>query len=231
MIIAVAEGLIKALPKLIEKAPIIINKLVDAIVRNFPKIIKTGGELIGQLAMGIIGNIAKLIQTAPKLISALVNALRQGFNQIMNVGRYLIEGLWEGIQNAKQWVIDRVSELARSILDGMKSALGIHSPSKVFKEQIGKNIALGIGEGFTDEMKAVYTQMENTIKDETNTLGKEMTASGNVSIERNASVTSLLNGLIDQENTYTSNTILDGKVLATTINKINTRNKFAQGTA
>ena len=181
--------------------------------------------------MGIIGNIAKLIQTAPKLISALVNALRQGFNQIKNVGRYLIEGLWEGIQNAKQWVIDRVGELARSILDGMKSALGIHSPSKVFKEQIGKNIALGIGEGFTDEMKAVYTQMENTIKDETNTLGKEMTASGNVSIERNANVTSLLNGLIDQENVYTSNTILDGKVLATTINKINTRNKFAQGTA
>ena len=45
----------------------------------------------------------------------------------------------------------------------MKAALGIASPSKLFKEEIGKNLALGVGEGFSDEMKLIQKEMQNAI--------------------------------------------------------------------
>lgn len=231
LIIALAEGLIEALPILIEKAPVIIEKLASAFIRNFPKIVKVGGELIGKLAMGILGSIAKLIQVAPKLISALVNGLTQGFSQVANVGKYLIEGLWSGISGMADWVKNKVKDLAKSILDGMKNVLGIQSPSKVFRDEVGKNIALGVGEGMISTLSQVYDEMRNTIDRETNSLGKEMTATGNVSIERNASVTSLLNGIVNQDSTFTSNVLIDSKIVATAVNKVNKRNSFAKGIA
>ena len=49
------------------------------------------------------------------------------------------------------------------IFDGIKSFFGIKSPSKLFRDQIGKNLALGIGEGFSDEMGTVSDEMKNAI--------------------------------------------------------------------
>ena len=48
-------------------------------------------------------------------------------------------------------------------MDGIKSALGIHSPSKVFEEQVGKNMALGMGEGFINAMDSVKKEMQEAI--------------------------------------------------------------------
>ena len=47
----------------------------------------------------------------------------------------------------------------------MKSALGISSPSRLFRDQVGKYIAQGIGEGFTDEMGSVVGQMQDAMPD------------------------------------------------------------------
>lgn len=116
-------------------------------MRNFPKIVKVGGELLGKLVMGIIGSIFKLVEVAPQLISAIVNGLRRGFQEIRNVGKYLIEGLWNGIQGMAGWVGQKVQEFAGNIVKNIKSALGIHSPSTVFRDEVGKWIPEGIAVG------------------------------------------------------------------------------------
>lgn len=51
-------------------------------------------------------------------------------------------------------------------MSGIKSFFGIASPSKLFENEIGKNLALGLGEGFTDSMKNVSKQMQNSIPTE-----------------------------------------------------------------
>ena len=84
-------------------------------------------------------------------------------SNVANIGRNIVEGLWNGIKSAGSWIKDKVSGFAKGILDGMKSALGIHSPSTLFRDQVGKNIALGLGEGFTDEMQNVASEMQNAI--------------------------------------------------------------------
>lgn len=166
LLLALADGLIEALPQLIEKAPEIIQKLFDAFVRNFPKIVKAGGELIGKLVAGITGSFWKLLEVAPQLISNIVKGLSAGWSEMQNTGKYLIEGLWDGIKGMASWVTDKIKGFATNILDNMKEALGIHSPSTLFRDEVGKNIALGVGEGFSSTMKDVSQEMANSIPTE-----------------------------------------------------------------
>lgn len=166
LILSLATGLIDALPQLIEKAPVIIQKLFDAFVINFPKIVKAGGELIGKLVAGITGSFWKLLEVAPQLISNIVKGLSAGWSEMQNTGKYLIEGLWDGIKGMASWVTDKIKGFATNILDNMKEALGIHSPSTLFRDEVGKNIALGVGEGFSSTMKDVSQEMANSIPTE-----------------------------------------------------------------
>lgn len=186
LIIGLAEGLIEALPQLIDKIPIIIDKLCTAIINNLPKIIEMGITLTVKLGEGLIKAIPQLISKVPQIISSLLNAITSGgFSKMLNAGRGLlnkvkegivagigslasvgtniVQGLWNGINNAKDWLLGKIKGFGKSVLNGIKSVFGIHSPSTVFRDQVGKNLALGIGEGFSDEMANVTSEMQNAI--------------------------------------------------------------------
>ena len=79
------------------------------------------------------------------------------------IGINLIEGLWEGISKAGAWLWDQITGFFGGIVDGIKNFFGIHSPSTLFRDEIGKNLALGLGDGFDREMKTVAKDMENAI--------------------------------------------------------------------
>lgn len=166
LLIGLAEGLIEALPQLIDKIPIIIEKLINNIVNNGPKILQTGITLIIKLAEGLIKAIPQLISKIPQIISSLVNGFKNYFSNMGEVGKNLVSGIWEGIKNAKDWLLGKVKEWCGNILNGIKSFFGIHSPSKVFKDEIGTNLALGLGEGFSDTMKTVSNDMSASIPTE-----------------------------------------------------------------
>lgn len=185
LIIGLADGLIKALPILIDKIPVIIDKLINAIVDNLPKILEMGITLIVKLAEGLIKAIPQLVSKIPQIITSLLNGIKnyfgkmlsiggdllgkvkegitKGISGMLDVGKNLVHGLWNGINNAKQWVLDKIKGFGKSILNGIKSFFGIHSPSTLFRDEIGSNLALGIGEGFEDEMNNVSDMMEDAI--------------------------------------------------------------------
>ena len=81
---------------------------------------------------------------------------------VLDVGKSIVEGLWSGISSMASWVTDKVKGFASGIVDGIKGFLGIHSPSTVFAE-IGDNMALGVGVGFTDSMKGVSEDIQGAI--------------------------------------------------------------------
>ena len=166
LLIGLSEGLIEALPRLIDKIPIIIEKLINAITNNLPKLVEMGITLIVKLAGGLIKAIPQLISKIPEIISSLVNGFKNYFSNMGEVGKNLVSGIWEGIKNAKDWLIGKVKEWCGNILNGIKSFFGIHSPSKVFKDEIGTNLALGLGEGFSNTMKDVSQEMSNSIPTE-----------------------------------------------------------------
>lgn len=166
LLIGLSEGLIEALPRLIDKIPIIIEKLINAITNNLPKLVEMGITLIVKLGVGLIKAIPQLISKIPQIISSLVNGFKNYFSNMGEVGKNLVSGIWEGIKNAKDWLLGKVKEWCGNILNGIKSFFGIHSPSKVFKDEIGTNLALGLGEGFSNTMKDVSQEMSNSIPTE-----------------------------------------------------------------
>ena len=169
LIFALADGLLEALPQLIEKIPVIIDKLIMAITNNLPKIIEMGIELIVKLAVGLIKAIPQLVASIPQIISSLVNGLNNYYSKLGEVGLNLIKGLWNGISNAGAWLKDKISGFFGGVVDSIKDFFGIHSPSTLFSDEIGKNLALGVGEGFGDTMSDVTADMQEAIPTEFDT--------------------------------------------------------------
>lgn len=64
-----------------------------------------------------------------------------------SVGSNICTGIGNGINAGWSWLKTKVSNLAKSLLNAAKSALGIHSPSRLFRDQVGLNIGYGVGEG------------------------------------------------------------------------------------
>ena len=79
------------------------------------------------------------------------------------IGKNLLEGVWNGLKNAGEWLWGKVKGLFSTLTSKIKSFFGIHSPSTLFRDEIGSNLALGLGEGFEDEMADVTKEMQNAI--------------------------------------------------------------------
>lgn len=189
LIIGLAEGLINAIPILIEKIPIIIEKLINAIVNNLPKIIQMGITLIVKLAEGLIKAIPQLVSKIPQIIGALVSGFGQLLSNMWDVGKNIVEGIWNGIKNAKDWLLGKVKEWCGNILNGIKAFFGIHSPSRVMRDEIGKRLPQGVAVGIeadTDEALKAIDNMNNDIMNEMN----KAVAFETGSINANASVKS-----------------------------------------
>lgn len=151
IITGLAEGLINALPVLIEKAPEIIEKLVVALVTNAPKLLEAAVKVIETLATGLITNVPKLLAKIPQIMTSLKNGFLNLCSGFADVGKNIIDGLWNGIQSGWNWLTDKVSNLAKGLLDAAKSALGIASPSKEFRK-IGEFCVAGFNDGIDDLM-------------------------------------------------------------------------------
>lgn len=185
LIFGLADGLIEALPDLIDKIPEIIDKLIMAITNNLPKIVQAGEILVLKLAGGLIKSIPNLVAAIPKLITSLIigianyysqvtlrgaeliKKIKDGFvNGIKNipeVGANLVKGIWNGIKDTTTWIMDKIKGFGKSVLKGIKDIFGIHSPSKVFENEVGINLAKGIGVGFEKEIGNVNDAIQKSL--------------------------------------------------------------------
>nr|DAZ12878.1 MAG TPA: tail tape measure [Caudoviricetes sp.] len=123
------------------------------------------GNVISNLGSWAGNMASKGSEGARNMFNAVVNGLTSLPSRVLSIGGDIVRGIWNGISGAAGWLADKVKSFASGILDGMKDALGIHSPSRLFRDQVGKYIAQGIGEGFTDEMGSVVGQMQDAMPD------------------------------------------------------------------
>lgn len=163
LILGLADGLIEALPRLIEKIPVIINKLTTAIISNLPKIIAMGIELIVKLGAGLIVAIPKLLANIPQIMAAIIGGIKDGISEVGETGGDIVRGLWDGIKNMGQWIKDKLAGFGESVLGSIKDFFGIKSPSRVMADIVGKNLALGIGKGFEDNIDGVNKEITDAM--------------------------------------------------------------------
>ncbi|MDZ5034995.1 hypothetical protein GNF81_20115, partial [Clostridium perfringens] len=137
---------------LVDATVAIINKLVEFITTpgNLSKIIQCAVELIMKLIEGLIRALPSLIDGAVKIVGALTDALFS--TDWFSVGGDILAGIGKGLLNGVGSIARNVGS---SLLGGIKSVLGINSPSRVFRDDVGKYLAQGIGVGFIDESENV----------------------------------------------------------------------------
>ena len=98
----------------------------------------------------------QLVQKGQAAATGLVNAVLDGVRTLpslmVSVGSDIVQGLWNGISAGWSWLTNKVADLARSLLQAAKNALDIGSPSREFRDEVGRWIMPGIGEGIDKSM-------------------------------------------------------------------------------
>lgn len=152
ILMAFIQGIMESLPSIVVAAVQVIISLASSILSMLPNIISVGIELLLAVISGILSAIPQLIANIPQIITAIVTGLRNGLSQIRNVGAQLLKGLWNGISDTVGWLWDRITGLGGQIISKIKGIFGIHSPSAVMRDEVGKYLGMGLGIGFEDNI-------------------------------------------------------------------------------
>ena len=213
LILGLIEGLIKSIPTIIKNLPTILLAILNFFTAS--KLISAGATLLKGLGTGLINGIPNLLKNIPKIIGNMVTAFKNnGLGAFKDIGINLVKGLWNGINSVKNWILDKISGFGKSIVSGLKSFFGIHSPSTLMRDEIGKYIAEGVGVGFEDELGSVYDDMQKAIDLETEKMSANV-QTGNVYNKVMNTTPVQVNG------TYTSTLEVNGEVLAEVVNDVN----------
>ena len=171
--IRLLASLVQALPQIInsiiQAIPQIITGIINAVVRNIPQIIKAGVQLLVSLVQNLPTIIKEIVKAIPLIITGIVTAIIQLIPELAKAGLELIKGLWQGISDAGAWLRDKISGFFGGVVSSIKNFFGIKSPSTLFRDLFGKNMALGIGVGFAEEMENVAKEMQEAIPTEFDT--------------------------------------------------------------
>lgn len=164
-------------------------KLIEFVTKDIPNFINNTVNWFKQLPVRIwewlqdsinkVANFAIEIASkgkegAQNLFNNIVDTIQNLPSKLAEIGKNLVQGLWNGITSAGNWLKNKISSFAGGIIDGFKSTFGIHSPSRVMNKEIGRYLALGLGEGFNDNIKSVYSKMKSAVDFETQKLSASL---------------------------------------------------------
>lgn len=155
LMIGLAVGLIQALPVLIQKVPEIIVKLVSALIREGAKLLEAAKALINKLKEGISQYAPLVIQAGKKLMEDFKAKLLEFVQKFVDIGKNIVEGIKEGISSAWSSLTNWFKEKLSGLVDGVKDFFKIGSPSKLFADEVGRWIPVGIAQGINDGMGAL----------------------------------------------------------------------------
>lgn len=147
LIAHIAQGILDNLPEILSAMAGVLADLIAKIAESLPDFLAKGIELLGEVGAGILDAVPDLLGEIPGIFSDVVDKFAS--QDWASIGKNIIEGVKSGISSAAAKIADAAKEAARKALDAAKSFLGIKSPSRVFREQIGKNISLGLAGGIS----------------------------------------------------------------------------------
>lgn len=184
IIAALVSGIGENLPALIPAAVDAIIEVASTLVANVDKIILAAGDLMVGLIRGLIEALPRVLYRLPEIIIAITSGLLKGVGSIIDVGVQLIRGLFEGIKNAGTWLYNKLRGWVSDVLGWVKRLFGIHSPSTVFADEIGKFIPPGITVGVKEAMPRALRDM-----------GQELGALSNIPIPGSVTNTTHMGGV------------------------------------
>lgn len=207
LIMALVNGILDNIDLLIDCTIELIDVVVNKLIENLPKLIDGGIRLIIALGIGLIEAIPQLVSKIPEIITAIIDGFASGASRILDIGKNIVEGVWQGIKNAAKWLKDKIFGFFDGIIGGVKDFLGIHSPSRVFAD-MGKNMALGIGEGWDNQYDSIKKDIEGGMN-----FTASVSSTGNVPYAIAQSPEQAQNYVLDALKNINFSIYLDGKTL------------------
>lgn len=148
-----------------------IKQYLDSAINN----LKTWVTQMGQKGKEAVQSLIDNVKSAASNIA----------DKVKSIGSDIVSGVWNGIKAAKDTFVSNVKSFFSGIVDGVKDALGIGSPSKVFRDEIGKWLPPGVVQGFEaampSAMKAIQKDLNkgiNNIDTDDISVGAGITVSG-----------------------------------------------------
>ncbi len=175
LILALVNALIAALPSLIEWLPTIVQTIVDITVENLPMLLDAAVQIIMSLVAALIENLPALATAVIAIVTAIATGLIEQVGIVLDkipeffssivtkftemdwkqIGIDMMNGIKNGISSMLGSVADAAKDVGSGALNGLKSLLGIKSPSKVMKLQVGVNMMRGVVDGIESYAKPI----------------------------------------------------------------------------
>ncbi|MCC0728316.1 phage tail tape measure protein [Clostridioides sp. ZZV14-6045] len=157
------------------------NKALEIAKNFFNSIYNTVSQLPGKFKEwldSIINNVIswgtnlvkKAGEAGKNMANAVKDALKDLPSKIMSIGKDVVRGLWEGITGMGGWLKDKVFDFASDVIAGFKDGFGVHSPSIIMRDLIGRNLVKGVGVGIDVETPGLKEKIEKNISELTSKL-------------------------------------------------------------
>lgn len=140
-----------------------LTNVVKFITQLPGKIASHLSKVISNLATWASNMGKKGKEAAKKLLDNVVNGVKSLPKKVLSIGKNIVTGLWNGITSKFDWLTGKIKGFATNVTDKLKSFFGIHSPSRVMRDQVGKYITLGIVEGIVSEEKTLAKSMKSVV--------------------------------------------------------------------
>ena len=124
------------------------------------KVVSWGGDLA-----------SKGLEAAKQLLNSIVDKVKEIPRELISSGKDIVAGLWDGISSKVDWLKEKVKGWCGGVVDTIKGWFGIASPSKLMRDEIGKNLALGVGVGFEKNLKGVSGDMARALNNAVPSVG------------------------------------------------------------
>lgn len=213
--------------KAVTAATNLLNQVFTTLSQMPGKVWSAIVNAVTQVATWGSNLIAKGRAAASGLVSAVVNGVSSLPGKMAEIGSNIVSGIWNGISSGWDWLKNKVSSLASSLLQGAKDALGIKSPSRLFRDLVGKMIPQGIGVGITAEMPTLQKDLTDELQGMTTKVSAEVNPVA--AVKKTAKITAIDGEVNTKKVTkdkditvivYTTNTTtLDKKVIAKEVKK------------
>ncbi|HBI7014139.1 TPA: tape measure protein [Clostridium perfringens] len=104
------------------------------------------------------------VDSAKQLVKSIIETVESIPSKMVDIGKRIVEGIWQGIINAKNWFMDQVHGFFSGIVDGAKAALGIHSPARKMIP-VGDYTVQGMEVGIEKRMPNLQSNMKEKLMD------------------------------------------------------------------
>ena len=166
----VAEFALNLISKGYEAGSNFVSSIISFVTGLPGQIWNVLSNAIGKVAEFVVKMGSKGIEAAKSLWNGIVDTLVGLPGKMADIGKNIVEGIWNGIKNAKDWLLSKIGDFANGVVDGIKGFFGIHSPSKVMRDAIGKFLPPGIAVGFEVAMPKAQKSMNKELEKMTSDL-------------------------------------------------------------